>query len=63
MNRFLRWFIWHTSTRVEATTRGDGVGEGREFADRARAKRKHAGQDPPADGDGWAGEAPWWWLR
>lgn len=63
MNRLVRWLIWHTGTHVEASTRGDGVGEGREFADRAREKRKAALDEPTEPGDGWCGEAPWWWLR
>lgn len=45
MARIIEWLRWHLATRMEASTRGDGIGAGREFAQRAAEKRERLTQE------------------
>lgn len=61
MNRLVAWLRHHLRTRVEASTWGDGIGAGREFAQRARQKRRtwrdthwRHGLYDPEYGNAWA---------
>lgn len=64
MRHLIRWLTWvGLRTRVEATTHGPGLGAGREFAARARARRVTHLSRLVHPGDGWTGHPPRRWIR